>query len=78
MGWFDRDGPVTLFFEKIPVLGHATALVHVIAGNPEHAKRATATSTNSLITTACAVGGAAVGVIGGGRSYFFPFCDGVF
>ena len=62
---FSKDGVVTTFVEKLPVLGHDVALVHVIAGNPDHAKRATATATNSAITEAGAVAGGAIGVIGG-------------
>lgn len=77
MGFFDtianafsRDGVVTTICEKIPVIGHVTAGVQALAGNPEHAKRALATSTGSLLTTAGAVGGFLVGgppgaVIGG-------------
>ena len=64
MGWFDsiaeafsRDGSVTRIAEKLPVVGTFTACIQGIAGNEDHAKRALATSTNSLITTAGAVGG---------------------
>ncbi|KAL8917371.1 MAG: hypothetical protein Q9208_007989 [Pyrenodesmia sp. 3 TL-2023] len=54
---FARDGAVTTFCEKIPVVGHVTAGIQALSGNPEHAKRALATSTGSLVTTAGAVGG---------------------
>ncbi|KAG9064532.1 hypothetical protein KI688_003722 [Linnemannia hyalina] len=58
---FSRDGSVTCILEKIPVVGYGVATVQAITGNPDHAKRALATSTNSLITTAGAVGGFVVG-----------------
>ncbi|KAL8746258.1 MAG: hypothetical protein Q9184_007772 [Pyrenodesmia sp. 2 TL-2023] len=58
---FSRDGAVTTFCEKIPVVGHVTAGIQALSGNPEHAKRALATSTGSLVTTAGAVGGFLVG-----------------
>ncbi|TRM69619.1 hypothetical protein BD626DRAFT_474778 [Schizophyllum amplum] len=64
-----RDGSVTTFCEKLPVIGYGVAAIQLIAGNPEHAKRAAATSTNAVITTTGAVlgsvAGAAVGVVGG-------------
>ncbi|KAF9995952.1 hypothetical protein BGZ80_007383, partial [Entomortierella chlamydospora] len=58
---FSKDGAATHFFERIPVVGYGVAGVQAIAGNSEQAKRALALSTNSLITTAGAVGGFAVG-----------------
>lgn len=58
---FSRDGVVTTFCEKIPIVGHATAGIQALAGNSEHAKRALATSTGSLITTAGAIRGFIVG-----------------
>lgn len=68
MGFFDsisdafsRDGAVTVFCEKIPVIGHVTAGIQAVSGNPEHAKRALASSTGALVTTAGAVGGFVVG-----------------
>ncbi|KAK4649148.1 uncharacterized protein QC761_116455 [Podospora bellae-mahoneyi] len=68
MGFFDsianafsRDGIATRILEKVPVVGYGVAGVQALAGNTEHAKRALATSTNSLITTAGAVGGMVVG-----------------
>ncbi|KAF8644722.1 hypothetical protein AX16_008311 [Volvariella volvacea WC 439] len=54
---FTRDGAATRVFEKIPVVGHITAGVQLLSGNREHAKRALATSTNSLISTGGAVAG---------------------
>ncbi|KAJ7785036.1 hypothetical protein DFH07DRAFT_907698 [Mycena maculata] len=62
---FSKDGAATTFMEKLPLVGHGVALVHVIAGNPDHAKRAAATATNSVITTAGAVAGGAIGIVGG-------------
>ncbi len=59
---FSRDGTVTKICEKIPIVGHVTAGVQYIAGNEEHAKRALAASTGSLVTT----GGAVVGFMVGG------------
>ncbi|KAJ7101699.1 hypothetical protein C8R44DRAFT_350039 [Mycena epipterygia] len=62
---FGKDGAATTFMEKLPVVGHGVALVHVITGNPDHAKRAAATATNSVITAAGAVAGGAMGIVGG-------------
>lgn len=59
---FHRDGAATRFLEKVPVVGYGVAAVQAISGNGDHAMRAVASSTNSLITTAGAVGG---GLIGG-------------
>ncbi|KAB2102386.1 hypothetical protein AG0111_0g8832 [Alternaria gaisen] len=59
---FSRDGSATRFCEKLPVIGHVTAGVQLLAGNPEHAKRAAATATNSTLTT----GGAVLGFMAGG------------
>ncbi|CAN9172085.1 unnamed protein product [Alternaria alternata] len=59
---FARDGSVTLICEKLPVIGYVTAGVQLVAGNPDHAKRAAATATNSTLK----VGGAAVGFAVGG------------
>lgn len=58
---FSRDGSVTRVLEKVPIVGYGVAGVQALAGNPEHAKRALATSTNGLLTTAGAVGGMLVG-----------------
>jgi hypothetical protein len=58
---FSRDGVVTRFTEKIPVVGLVTAAAQGIAGNGEHAKRALANQANSIITTAGTVGGFLVG-----------------
>jgi hypothetical protein len=58
---FSRDGAVTRFTEKIPVVGLVTAAVQGIAGNGEHAKRALANQANSIITTAGTMGGFVVG-----------------
>ncbi|KAF9164133.1 hypothetical protein BGX21_000846 [Mortierella sp. AD011] len=58
---FSRDGSVTCFLEKVPIVGYGVAGVQAIAGNTDHAKRALATSTGSLITTAGSVGGFMVG-----------------
>ncbi|KAG0057600.1 hypothetical protein BGZ89_001828 [Linnemannia elongata] len=60
-GAFSRDGDATRFLEKIPLVGYGVAGVQALTGNPDHAKRALATSTNSLITTAGSVGGFVVG-----------------
>ena len=38
-----RDGSVTVFCEKLPVVGYGVAAVQAISGNGEHAKRAVAT-----------------------------------
>ncbi|KAG9192881.1 hypothetical protein G6011_11615 [Alternaria panax] len=54
---FSRDGSATRFCEKLPVIGHVTAGVQLLAGNSDHAKRAAATATNSTLTA----GGAAIG-----------------
>ncbi|RYO01820.1 hypothetical protein AA0120_g1 [Alternaria tenuissima] len=59
---FSRDGSATRFCEKLPVIGHVTAGVQLLAGNPDHAKRAAATATNSTLKA----GGAAVGFAVGG------------
>ncbi|KAK6003130.1 hypothetical protein QM012_000975 [Aureobasidium pullulans] len=56
-----RDGAVTRFTEKIPVVGLVTAAVQAAAGNEEHAKRALANQANAIITTAGTVAGFAVG-----------------
>ncbi|KAL6364101.1 hypothetical protein LRP88_03534 [Fusarium phalaenopsidis] len=58
---FSRNGSVTKFFEQIPVVGHVTAGIQALAGNTEEAKRALATSTGNLVSTAGAVGGFFVG-----------------
>lgn len=64
-----RDGPVTVFCERLPVVGYGVALGQLIAGNGDHAARAFATSTNAAITTTGAVlgsiAGATVGIAGG-------------
>ncbi|KAL1799778.1 hypothetical protein ACET3X_000120 [Alternaria dauci] len=59
---FSRDGKATRFCEKLPIIGHATAGIQLLAGNKEHAKRAAATATNSTLTT----GGAVLGFMAGG------------
>ncbi|KAF8316324.1 hypothetical protein DL93DRAFT_769306 [Clavulina sp. PMI_390] len=56
-----RDGAVTKFTEKIPVVGLITAAVQAASGNSEHAKRALANQANAIITTAGTVAGFAVG-----------------
>ncbi|KAF9119981.1 hypothetical protein BGW39_011754 [Mortierella sp. 14UC] len=75
MGFWDaiglsRDGKFTRFLEKIPIVGYGVAAVQAATGNPDHAKRALATSTNSLITAAGSVGGfiagGPVGAVAGG------------
>ena len=58
---FSKDGYITRFVEKIPILGHIVAAIHAIVGNTDEAKRAAAVSTNDLITTAGAAGGFVVG-----------------
>jgi hypothetical protein len=58
---FSRDGGATRFCEKLPVIGHVTAGIQLLAGNPEHAKRAAATATNSTLTAGGAVAGFMVG-----------------
>ncbi|KAF8320373.1 hypothetical protein DL93DRAFT_1836321 [Clavulina sp. PMI_390] len=56
-----RDGAVTKFTEKVPVVGLVTAAVQAASGNGEHAKRALANQANSIITTAGTVAGFVVG-----------------
>ncbi len=58
---FSKNGAVTRFCEQIPIVGHATAGIQALAGNGEEAKRALATSTGNLCSTA----GAVVGIVGG-------------
>ena len=58
---FSKNGAVTKFCEKVPVVGHVTAGVQALAGNGEEAKRALATSTGNLCSTVGAVGGFCVG-----------------
>ncbi|KAF5644069.1 cnvh-domain protein [Fusarium sp. NRRL 52700] len=58
---FSKNGAVTKFAEQIPVVGHVTAGIQAIAGNGEEAKRALATSTGNIFSTAGAVGGFVVG-----------------
>ncbi|KAJ9645336.1 hypothetical protein H2201_008414 [Coniosporium apollinis] len=62
---FSRDGVVTTFCEKIPVVGHVTAGIQALAGNPDHAWRALATSTGALGTLGGIVAGFVVGNIPG-------------
>lgn len=54
---FTKNGTITRFSEKVPLVGHLTATVQALSGNPSEAKRALATSTNGLIVAAGAVGG---------------------
>ncbi|CAG8974791.1 hypothetical protein HYALB_00000403 [Hymenoscyphus albidus] len=54
---FTKNGTITQFTEKIPLVGHLTATVQALSGNPSQAKRALATSTNGLVVAAGAVGG---------------------
>lgn len=55
-------------------MGYGVAAVQLIAGNPDHAKRAAATSTNAIVTTGGTVlgsmAGAAAGVATGPPSIF--------
>jgi hypothetical protein len=59
---FSRDGVVTKFTARVPVVGLVTAGVQALAGNGEYAKRDLALQANSLLTA----GGAAVGFAVGG------------
>ncbi|KAJ3917860.1 hypothetical protein F5877DRAFT_67837 [Lentinula edodes] len=64
-----RDGSLTTFCERLPLIGYGVTAVQLIEGNPDHAKRAAATSTNAIVTTGGAVlgsmAGAAAGVVAG-------------
>lgn len=60
-GWFGRDGAVTKFLEKLPVIGYLVSLYHWITGDTEHAKRAAAKSTKSTIVTAGTLVGSLLG-----------------
>ncbi|KAJ4336578.1 hypothetical protein N0V87_005286 [Didymella glomerata] len=56
-----KDGALTKICESIPIVGTATAGIHALAGNGDHAKRALAVSTGSLIKAGGAIGGFCVG-----------------
>ncbi|KAJ3888522.1 hypothetical protein GG344DRAFT_67873 [Lentinula edodes] len=59
---------------RVPLTGYGVAAVLIIEGNPDHAKRAAATSTNAIVTTGGAVlgsmTGAAAGVVAGPPGIF--------
>ncbi|KAJ3909657.1 hypothetical protein F5879DRAFT_984492 [Lentinula edodes] len=57
-----RDGSLTTFCERLPLIGYGVTAVQLIEGNPDHAKRAAATSTNAIVTT----GGIFAGAVAGG------------
>lgn len=58
--WFSKDGKGTVFLEGLPGVGYVVAAAQAGHGNTEEAKRALIRSTDSLITTAGAVGGGLV------------------
>ena len=62
---FYKDGYGTKFFEEIPVIGYIPSMIHGIAGNHDHAKRAAAKCTNSVLET----GGALIGGVAGGPGW---------
>ncbi|RUS35521.1 hypothetical protein BC938DRAFT_481114 [Jimgerdemannia flammicorona] len=62
LAFFERDSEETKFVEGIPFIGYVASVVHARAGNRDHARRAAAKSTNSLLKATGAIVG---GVVGG-------------